>query len=410
MKALVLALLVSAASVALCSADWTQWRGPNRDGQATGLLAPEAWPEQLTRVWQVDGVGAGYAGPLVSGDSVWLHSRIGDEEVVTRRRVGDGSVIWTSEYAAPYKMNGSAASHGMGPKSTPILFEGRLFTLGISGILSGFDAESGRVLWRKDFKDEFSATWPTFGTAMSPAIVHGRLIAHVGTDKDGALLAINPADGSVAWRWDEEGPGYVSPMLINIAGQEMLVSQSAQHSIGLDPETGETLWTLPFKTPYAQNIVTPVEHDGLILFSGTRAKTVAVRVSKQDDRWKAEEVWTTTNATMYMSSPVIVDGVVYGFTEKRSGNLFAMKPDTGEVLWQGPGRMGRNATLLVVGGNLLTLTSDAELIVTELGADQYEAIRSYDVADSETYGHPAPVGDNSLLIRDDHSLTLWSWE
>ena len=83
---------------------------------------------------------------------------------------------------------------------------------------------------------------------------------------------------------------------------------------------------------------------------------------------------------------------------------------TGEVLWQGPGRMGHNATLLVVGGNLLTLTSDAALIVTELGADQYEAIRSYDVADSETYGHPAPVGDNSLLIKDDHSLTLWSWE
>lgn len=410
MKVGVIVILILAGANSVCSAEWTQWRGPNRDGQAVQLKAPRQWPERLTRVWQVDGVGAGYSGPLVSGDSVWLHSRIGAEEVVTRRRLSDGSALWTSKYPAPYKMNGSAAPHGMGPKSTPILHDSRVFTLGISGILSAFDAESGRVLWRKDFVDEFSATWPTFGTAMSPAIIHGRLIAHVGTDKDGALLALNPADGAVVWRWDEEGPGYTSPVLFNIGGKEMLVSQSAEHSIGLDPDTGETLWRLPFETPYAQNVVTPIEHDGLILFSGTRAKTTAVRVSKSADGWNAEEAWATTDATMYMSSPVIADGVLYGFTERRSGNIFAMDPNTGDVLWQGPGRMGHNATLIAFGGYLLTLTNDGEIIVTELGASSYKVIRTYHVSDSDTYGHPAPVGANRLLIKDDNALTFWSWE
>ena len=364
----------------------------------------------MTPVWRVDGVGAGYSGPLVSGDSIWLHSRIDDDEVVTKRRLSDGGVIWERKYSAPYTPNGSAKQHGMGPKSTPILADGRLFTLGITGVLSAFDADSGKQLWRKDFKDEFSATWPTFGVAMSPSIVHGKLIAHVGTDKDGALIAFRPADGAEAWRWDGEGPSYVSPILLTVAGREMLVSQSAEHSFAVDPETGELLWELPFKTPYRQNIMTPMPFDDLLLFSGTRAKTVAVRINNRGGKYQPEEAWETTDATMYMSSPVVFGDTIYGYTEKQSGNLFAMNPRSGEVLWRGPGRMGHNATLLAVDGYLLTLTSDAELVVTKLGAKSFEAIKTYSVADSETYGHPAPVGTKRLLIKDDRALTLWSWE
>lgn len=405
-----LLIAVLACGAVASAADWNQWRGPRRDGQARSLSAPDAWPAQLTRVWRVEGVGAGYAGPLVSGDSVWLHSRIGEDEVAARRRLSDGSVVWMRKHPAPYEPTSAAARHGKGPKSTPVLHDGRLFTLDITGALTAYEAENGRELWRKDFRNDFSKTWPKFGAAMSPAVVHGKLIAHVGTDKDGALIAFNPADGTEAWRWDQEGPSYVSPMLMTVGGKEMIVTQSAEHSIGLDAETGEELWRLPFTTPYTQNIMTPIQHEDLILFSGTRAKSSALRVTGGGGDWKAEEAWTTNDATMYMSSPVIVDGVLYGYTEKQAGNLFAMKPETGEVLWRGPGRMGHNATLLAVDGYLLTLTSDAELIVTELGAEAFEPIRTYDVADAETYGHPAPAGEKRLLIKDDHALTLWSWE
>ena len=373
------------------------------------LVAPSKWPEALTQVWRVDGVGAGYSGPLVAGEFIWLHARIGDDEVVTKRNLSDGKVVWERKYTAPYTPVGPAKPHGLGPKSSPILAAGRLFTLGISGVLSAFDAESGQELWRKDFK-EFSQSWPTFGVAMSPAIVHGKLIAHVGTDKDGALIAFRPEDGTEAWRWDGEGPSYVSPMLLNVAGREMLVSQSAEKTIAVDPETGELIWELPFTTPYTQNIMTPMPFEDLILFSGTRAKTVAVKVTNQGGKFAPEEVWTTTDATMYMSSPILHEGVIYGFTEKQSGNVFAMDPRTGDIRWRGPGRLGHNATLMAVGTYLLTLTSDAELIVTRLGADSYEPLRTYSVADSETYGHPAPVGTKRLLIKDDRALTLWSWE
>ena len=392
-------------------AEWTQWRGPNRDGQASALQAPAAWPEQLTQVWKIDGVGSGYAGPLVQGDSVFLHSRddAKSEEIVAKRRLSDGGVVWEQRYAAPYKPTSAAARHGLGPKSTPVLHDGRLFTLGISGTLSAFDAESGKVLWRKDFKSAFERTWPKFGVAMSPVVVHGKLIAHVGTDKDGALIAFDPQTGEEAWRWDEEGPSYVSPVVFTIAGREQIVTQSAEHTLSVDAETGEKLWSLPFTTPYTQNIMTPVMVDDLILFSGTRAKTSAVRASSSSGKWSAEEVWTTNDATMYMSSPVLHQGVLYGYTEKQAGNLFAMDPKSGEVHWRGPGRLGHNATLIAADGYLLTLTSDAELIVTRLGADAYQPLRTYSVADAETYGHPAVAGPRRLLIKDDRALTLWTW-
>jgi len=392
-------------------AEWTQWRGPNRDGQASQLEAPAEWPEELTRVWKIDGVGSGYAGPLVQGESIYLHSRdeATDEEVVTKRRLSDGGVVWEQRYRAPYKPTSAAAPHGLGPKSTPVLDDGRLFTLGISGVLSAFDAASGKVLWRKDFQSEFERTWPKFGVAMSPAIVHGKLVAHVGTDKDGALIAFDPATGKEAWRWSDEGPSYVSPVVFRIDGREQIVTQSAEHTVSVDAETGEELWSLPFTTPYTQNIMTPVMVDDLILFSGTRAKSSAVRAKSDGGKWTAEEVWTTNDATMYMSSPVLHEGVLYGYTEKQRGNLFAMDPKTGEVHWRGPGRLGHNATLIAADGYLLTLTSDAELIVTRLGADAYEPLRTYSVADAETYGHPAVAGAKHLLIKDDRALTLWTW-
>lgn len=397
-------------ALSLPAADWTQWRGPNRDGQAPQLEAPATWPEELTTVWRAENVGTGYAGPLVAGEAIYLHSRLGENEVVTRRKLSDGSVVWSSEYPAPYKVPNAAARHGAGPKSTPILHDGRLFTLGISGILAAFDAESGKELWSKDFSGEFSKTWPKFGVAMSPAVIYGKLVAHVGTDDQGALIAFNPADGSEAWRWDGEGPSYCSPVLFNIAGRDMLVTQSAHHSMGLDPETGKLLWQLPFETPHTQNIMTPVQLDDLILFSGTRAKTSAVRVSSTGGKLNAEEIWTTTNATIYMSSPVLVDGILYGYTERERGNLFAMSPRTGEVLWRGDGRMGHNALLLATGGYLLALASDGKLHVAELNPTAYKPVKTYDISEVESYGHPAPVGKNQLLIKDDETLTLWTWQ
>ena len=138
---------VLAAGGAATAADWTQWRGPNRDAVAADR---GAWPAALARQWRVE-VGAGQASPVVSGGTAYVFGREGDAEVARAVDLRTGRVVWRQSYPAPYKVYPGAASYGGGPKSTPVIHGGRLFTLGIGGILTAFDAASGRIAWQKDF-------------------------------------------------------------------------------------------------------------------------------------------------------------------------------------------------------------------------------------------------------------------
>jgi len=133
----------------LWAQDWTQWRGPNRDG-VVRISEPKAWPEKLTSKWKVQ-VGEGYASPLLAGGRILQFARQGNDEVAMSLDPETGKVVWRQSYPAPYEPVASAARHGKGPKSTPLYYDGRLYTFGISGILSAFDAATGKVAWQKEY-------------------------------------------------------------------------------------------------------------------------------------------------------------------------------------------------------------------------------------------------------------------
>ena len=155
-------------------------------------------------------------------------------------------------------MNSAATSHGKGPKSTPLLAGGRLYTLGISGVLSALDAATGKVAWRHAFDKEFGPP-PDFGTATSPLFDNGLVIAHVGGINAGALRAFDPATGATKWSWTGDGPGYASPVSFTAAGVRQIVDVSKTKVVGVDAASGALLWSLPLVTPYDQNAVTPAD-------------------------------------------------------------------------------------------------------------------------------------------------------
>jgi outer membrane protein assembly factor BamB len=309
-------------------------------------------------------------------------------------------------------MNPAALKHGKGPKSTPVVSDGTLCTLGIAGRLSCFDAGSGRVLWQRAASGPESDTAPDFGTAMSPLILDGiaggpRLIAHVGGNKTGALTAFDLATGKELWRWDDEGPGYSSPVLLSFDGVPQIVTQTREHVIAVDPANGKELWKIGIKTPYVQNIVTPLAHGDLLIVSGLMNPVKALRPRRgENGAWTAAEVWSNPEVDMYMSSPVMADGRLIGFTSKRSGQIFALDPATGKTLWLGEPRQGENALFIVVGDQLLVLNVAGELTI---GAVDGLGWKRYEVADSATWAHPALLGSR-LLIKDHERLTLWSFE
>ena len=388
--------------------DWSGWRGPNRDGAVLSFSAPKAWPDKLKVKWKVP-VGIGHSSPVVAGSRVYVFSRQDEQEVVSAIDLDSGKLLWKDSYDTPYMMNPAAVSHGKGPKSTPVLQGGKLYTLGISGILSCYDTKTGKPQWRKEFSKQFKATSPFYGSAMSPIVDNGLLIVHVGGHDAGALIAFDAETGELKWSWKGDGPGYASPIAVELSGLRQIVTQTQKFIVGISAANGELMWQIPFETEYSQNSVTPVAYKNTLIFSGIDKATMAVKVIKRDGKWATEQVWQNPQVSMYMNSPVITGDYLFGLSHKRKGQFFCLDARTGETLWTSEGREGENAAMLSAGETLFLLTNDAELIVAKNNAKRFEQLKKYRVAESPTWAHPAIIG-NRILIKDASTLALLSVE
>ena len=388
----------------LSGADWPQWRGPNRDGVVAA--EPSTWPEKLNLKWKT-AVGEGHASPILAGGSIYVFTRLNGQETVTSLDPSNGKPRWQQHYPAPYKVNPVAAAHGDGPKSTPLYSNGRVYTLGIGGILSSFDSETGKLRWRKDLARQYEEGAPGYGTAMSPVIDEGLLIAHMGGSKLGALTAFDASTGDVKWTWEGDSPAYASPIVVELGGVRQVVTQSKSKIAGVAAATGKLLWSIPFQTEYEQNIVTPARYRDTLIFSGIDKGVFAVRLVHTGDKWTTQTVWENREASMYMSSPVVAGDLLYGFSHLKKGHIFCLDARTGATRWTGPPRGGDNAAVLASASLLFALTPDAQLLVARPTPKGLGEIRKYEVAESATWAHPVVLADG-FLIKDAKTLARWS--
>jgi outer membrane protein assembly factor BamB len=394
------ALLICASATA---ADWPEWRGPHRDGALNA--EPKAWPEKLKLQWKVD-VGLGHASPVLAAGSIYIFARQDESETVLAIDPATGATRWKQQYVAPYTMSPPAVPHGPGPKSTPLYSNGRLYTFGISGILSAWDATNGKLVWRKEFA-QYKTTSPTFGVAASPIIDGGLLIVHVGGTTSGGLTAFDPATGAVKWSWEGDSPAYSSPIVVDLAGVRQVVTQSRANIVSVAESTGKLLWKIPFTTAYEQNSVTPARYKDTLILSGLDKGVFAVRLTRTGDTLTPQTVWESKEVAMYMNSPVLSGDLLFGFSHRNKGQLFCLDAATGKTLWLGPPRTGENSALLRGGSGLLSLTNDGQLQVVKVNGKALEEIRRYTVADSATWAHPLVLADG-VLIKDLKSLARWS--
>jgi outer membrane protein assembly factor BamB len=399
-----LCLMIATAQSALAQ-NWPQWRGPHRDGAVADFIAPSVWPEKLKLKWKAT-VGSGVSSPVAEAGRVWIHSRRGDDEVVSCLNLKSGKPLWSKSYPAPFAGYSAAARVGKGPYSTPVLFGGRLYTLGVTAILSCFDAQTGELIWRRDFGPVDISNMFT-GAGMSPLIDRGSVIVHVGDDRRGMLLALDAASGEEKWRWSGDGPGYASPIAVEFEGERQLVTMTDKAVIGVAAQSGQLLWRIPWPDKFNENIVTPVSYKDMLIFSGVRKGALAVRVKKQGNQWTTQEVWSNPEVCMYMSSPILDGDYLFGMSDKRKGQFFCLNAATGKVAWTTEGREGSNAAIVSAKGVLFILTDEARLIAARMSASGFEPIKTYLVADSQTLAHPVVCG-KQIIIKDAEGLTLWS--
>jgi outer membrane protein assembly factor BamB len=403
-------LTILSTCLAAVADDWPQWRGPNRDGQVSGATIPSVWPKTLKQEWKIN-VGVGHSSPVLSNGKIYVFARQGEAEVLLCLDQATGKEIWRASKAVAYNMHPAAQGHGKGPKSTPVVSNGTVCTFGISGVLSCYDARTGKQKWQREFSKQYPNTSPLYGTAMSPLIDGDRLIAHIGGHDRGALTAFDLETGAVKWSNDADGPAYASPILVKLGDMKQVVTFTQKELVGLDAATGKLLWKLPAKSEYDTNSVTAIAYKDTLIVAREGRGVSAIKFFTQAGglAMSPREIWNNKENELYMNTPVLDGSQLFGLSVRQKGQFFAIDADTGKTIWQSPGRMGENAAILNLGGKvLLLLTNDANLIVHPLSAKSYEPVAQYSVASSQTWAHPLVIG-NRVLVKDESSLTSWSF-
>lgn len=382
--------------------DWPQWRGADRDGKVEGFTAPQQWPSQLTQKWATT-VGQGDATPALVGDRLYVFARQGNEEVTLCLNAGNGEEVWRNAYTAQ-EVTGAAGRHP-GPRSSPVVVDGKVITLGVGGVVSCLDAANGKVLWRKD---PFPKVVPRFFTSMSPIVVDEMVIAHLGGQGNGALIAFDLASGDEKWRWGAEGPEYASPVLLTVAGTKQIVTLAEKSIVGVGVADGKLLWQLPFVPERrAYNASTPIVDGQTVIYTGAGRGTKAVKIVKQGENFAAEELWSNPDLAPQFNTPVLENGMLFGLSN--SGNLFCIDAKTGKTAWVDETSRDRGGFTAIVdaGSCLMALPSNSELIVFKPSGEKFEELARIKVAETPTYAHPVIAG-NRIIIKDQDGVTMWT--
>ena len=398
------AMMVCCALVVLAGTvfadDWPQWRGANRDGKVSGFKAPATWPKELTQKWKVT-VGRGVATPALVGEKLYVFARQGEDEVTLCLNAGDGKEVWRDKYAAQ-AVTGPANRYP-GPRSSPAVADGKVVTLGVGGVLSCLDAASGKLVWRKD---PFPKVVPRFFTSMSPIIVDGMALGHLGAAGNGALIAYELSSGNEKWRWAGEGPEYASPTLLTVGGVKQIVTLSEKSIVGIGAADGKLLWKLPFvPVRRAYNSATPIVDGQTVIYTGGGRGTKAVKIEKQGDGFADRELWSNPDLATQFNTPVLKDGLLFGLSNRN--NLFCINAQTGKTAWTDSTARGRGGFGAIVdaGSCLLALPSDSELLVFKPSDKQYEELARIKVAETATHAYPV-ISGNRMFVKDQDSVAL----
>jgi outer membrane protein assembly factor BamB len=384
--------------------DWTQWRGPARDGLVASFTPPATWPDALVKRWHVE-VGTGYATPLVVGDRVYQFSRIGENETMTAFDAATGEALWQRGYPAAVTMLKATEAHGPGPKSTPIFVDNRLYSIGMTGTVTAWDAATGKQLWQKPGDANNVPLYTTH--SFSPIVERGTVIFHLGGDNGGAITAFDLISGAEQWTWTGDGPGYGSPVVTDVGGTRHLVTITRSKVVGLDAGTGALLWERPFVSVNKINSGTPLAQGATVIVSSSGIPSTAFAIGRAGTQWTTETLWENPDLLAYFSDPVIAGDVMIGLSQRNSGQYQGVDTKSGKTLWASEGRQASKVALQRAGDLVFSLENDGELVVIRPLATAFDVVKRYKVAEQDTWSQPA-ISGNRIFVKDVSSLALWT--
>ena len=377
---------------------WPGFRGPDRDGIVRGVRINTDWsaspPAELWR----RAIGPGWSSFAVRGDVLYTQEQRGPDEIVAAYRVSTGAPVWRHRDAARFwESNG-----GAGPRGTPTLGDGRIYTFGATGILNVLDAADGRVVWSRNVSADSGRTVPGWGFASSPLLVGDLVIVAA----EGKLAAYDRATGVPRWFGPDGGQGYSSPHLATIHGVPQIILLNGGGVTSVAVADGAKLWEFSVTTSgMSAPIVQPaITADGdLLIGDGTASGVSRVAVTRAPEGWRAEERWRSTALKPFFNDFVVHQGHAFGF----DGTILAcIDLADGTRKWKN-GRYGAGQLVLLEDQSLLLVISEeGGLALVNAATDRFTELARMPAIDGKTWNHPVLVGD-VLLVRNGEEMAAF---
>lgn len=390
--------------------DWPRWGGLRGDNSWQAPKLPDKWPEAgLPRVWKQP-IGGGFGGVAVSGGRVYVMDHLKAPEEVERVLCFDaatGKPLWKHSYPVKY----GKLDYGNGPRSTPTIHDGHVYTFGALAHTCCLNVDDGRPVWEADFPRDPKEELPMWGVAASPVIWKETVIVQPGVRPDGCFLALNRKNGKEVWRTGTDPAGYATPILIDSPSGKQLICWTPETIFGASPDTGKIFWKEPYHVQYGVSIATPIYRENLVFISGYWDGSKCIRLGKKPE--EAELAWTENRYLRgLMSQPLYRDGHVY--TIDKVYGLTCFKLQTGKKLWDDKNQVsprGQNpqATYVWLGDSdrAIILNELGDLILARLNAQGYQEqsrTRIIEPSDSNPlWAHPAYAG-NCVYARNETEL------
>lgn len=382
--------------------DWPQFRGPDGDAVVHATHIARDWntsPPPL--VWEKS-VGPAWSSVVVISDRLFTQEQRGESEATICLDAATGQELWSHEDKARFEENLS----GIGPRSTPAFSEGRLFTIGATGLLNAFDAATGKPLWSRDVRQDAGAELPMWGYSSSPLVAQGAVIAFAGGKSEGTLLAYSVATGEKLWSVAAGEHSYASPQLVRAGETEQVLFVGNSGLVAIEPASGKTLWKHAGPEGQSQPSIQAHLSGGpqILVSFGPDFGTTLLDLSHDAAEWLLAPRWTSKDLKPFFNDFVIHEKAIYGF----DGNLFGcVDLETGKRRWK-RGRYGNGQVLLLADeGLLIVLSESGDVVLLATNPDRLEELGRFPALTGKTWNHPVLVRDR-LYVRNSEHLKSFS--